>query len=251
MSIARGPPLTSSRIVPWATTLAEVDDGREIAGLLDLVEQVRGEQHGPALADEVADQVAELEDAGRVEPVHRLVEDQQLGIRQQAARDAEALAHAERVGADLVVGAGAEADALERGVDAAVRRAVAGGGVDVEVLAAGEVAVEARLLDDRADAGERRRRGRWRRRGRARASSRRSARRARAAGGSAWSCRRRWRRGSRRRCRAAPRGRCRRGPPRSPKRLPSPRVSIARSVGVGEVMGRSYGRPAACRRAPG
>ena len=103
-----------------------------------------------------ADQVAELEDAGRVEPVHRLVEDQQLGVGEQAARDAEALAHAERVGLDLLVGARGEADAGERAVDAVVRGAVAGGRVDVQVLAAGQVGVEARLLDDRADAGERR-----------------------------------------------------------------------------------------------
>ena len=135
--------------------VAVVDDRGDVAGLLDLVEQVRGEQHGAALGDQLADQVAELEDAGRVEPVDRLVEDQQLGVAEQAAGDAEALAHAERVGADLVVGAAAEADALERGVDAPVGALVARRGVHVQVLAAGEVAVEARLLDDRADARQR------------------------------------------------------------------------------------------------
>ena len=61
-----------------------------------------------------ADQVAELEDAGRVEPVHRLVEDQQLRIGEEAARDAEALAHAHRVRLDAVAGAVGEPDALER-----------------------------------------------------------------------------------------------------------------------------------------
>jgi hypothetical protein len=40
-------------------------------------------------------------------------------------------------------------------VDALVGGAVASGGVDEQVLAPGEVAVEAGLLDDRADAGER------------------------------------------------------------------------------------------------
>ena len=106
-------------------------------------------------ADERADQAAELEDAGRVEPVDRLVEDQQLGVAQQAARDAEPLAHAERVAPDAVVGARREPDALERAGDAAVGAAVARGGVHVQVLAARQVGVEARLLDDRADAGER------------------------------------------------------------------------------------------------
>ena len=97
MSIARGPP---HELLDRALgdDLAEVDDRRQVARLLDLVEQVRGEQHGAALVDQLADQAAELEDAGRVEPVHRLVEDQQLGVGEQAAGDAEALAHAERVG---------------------------------------------------------------------------------------------------------------------------------------------------------
>jgi hypothetical protein len=92
---------------------------------------------------------------GRVEPVHRLVEDQQLGVGEQAARHAEPLAHAERVRLDAVIGAVREADARQGAVDARVRRALAGGGDDLEVLAAGEERVRARLLDDRADAGER------------------------------------------------------------------------------------------------
>ena len=47
-----------------------------------------------------------------------------------------------------------EAHALERAVDAVVRLAIACGRVDVEVLGAREVRVEAGLLDDRPDAGE-------------------------------------------------------------------------------------------------
>ena len=113
-------------------------------------------------------EAAELEDAGRVEAVDRLVEDEQLRVAQQAARDAEALAHAERVGLDLVVGAarrGRRARARRR--SRAVRRPVARRGVDVQVLAPGQVRVEARLLDDRADAGERRGALAGQRRGRA------------------------------------------------------------------------------------
>ena len=208
MSIARGPPRTISSDRALGDDAALVDDRDDVAGLLDLVEQVRGQQHGAALADELADQVAELEDAGRVEPVHRLVEDQQLGVGEQAARDAEALAHAERVGLDLLVGARREADAGERAVDRGRgRRALAGGGVDVQVLAAGEVGVEARLLDDRADAGERRGAAAGQVVAEQRASCPTSGWRGRAAAGSASSCRRRWRRGSRTRRRAEPRGR--------------------------------------------
>ena len=47
-----------------------------------------------------------------------------------------------------------EPDALDRRLDAPERFAAARRGDDAEVLASREVAVEARLLDDRADAGE-------------------------------------------------------------------------------------------------
>ena len=58
---------------------AVADDGRARAHLLHLGQDVRAQQHRhPGLA-EVADQLADLADAGRVEAVGRLVEDQQLG----------------------------------------------------------------------------------------------------------------------------------------------------------------------------
>ncbi len=84
-----------------------------VAGLLDLVEQMGGEEYRAPFGDEGANQVAHLQDAGRVEAVHRLVEDEQRGIGDQTARDTEALAHAERVGLDAVVGAVSEANAFE------------------------------------------------------------------------------------------------------------------------------------------
>ena len=56
---------------------------------------------------------------GRVEPVHRLVEDQQRGVGEQAPCDAEPLAHAERVRLDAIVRTVRQADASERVVDAA------------------------------------------------------------------------------------------------------------------------------------
>jgi len=80
-----------------------VDDRRQVARLLDLVEQVGGDEHRPALVfDQRADHPAHVEHPAGVESVHRLVEDQQLGVRQQAARDAEPLAHPERVRPDAI-----------------------------------------------------------------------------------------------------------------------------------------------------
>ena len=182
-----------------------------------------------ALGDERPNELAELDDAGRVEPVHRLVEDEQLGVAQEAAGDAEPLAHAERVRAHAVVGAAGQPDALERPVDAPVRGAVARRRVHLEVLAAGEVGMEARLLDDGADTRER---------GRPAAGRSWPSRRMRPLVGRARPrrsrmsvvCRRRCGRGSRTRSRAAPRGRWTRAPPGSPKRFPRPCVSMAREV---------------------
>ena len=64
---------------------------------LDLVEQVGGEQHGAAAVGEVAEQSAHPPDAGRVEPVGRLVEDQHLRVADQRRREAEPLPHAQGV----------------------------------------------------------------------------------------------------------------------------------------------------------
>ena len=50
----------------------------------------------PGLA-QAADHVADVADAGRVEPVRRLVEDQQVGALQQGGGDRQPLPHAERV----------------------------------------------------------------------------------------------------------------------------------------------------------
>ena len=130
---------------------APVDDRDLVAGLLDLVEQVGGEEHRPALVTNARIRCAHLEDAGGVEAVHRLVEDQQGRVGDQAARDAEALAHAERVGLHAVVPAVGEADPLERLGDARIRRAVPRGRDDAQVLSPGQVRVEPRFLDDRAD----------------------------------------------------------------------------------------------------
>ena len=133
---------------------AVIDDRDRVADLLDLVEQVRREHDCPALVDEPPNHHPELLDAGRVEAVRRLVEDQQLGVAEEGAGDTQPLAHTERVGLDAIVGAVEKADAIEGALDPAVRGRFARRGHDPEVLAPGEEAVEARLLDDGADPRE-------------------------------------------------------------------------------------------------
>jgi len=79
-----------------------------------------------------------------------------LRVGQQAARNTEALAHAERVCLHAVVATRREPDARQRAVDPLVRASLPGGGVHIQVLAARQMRVKPRLLDDRADASERR-----------------------------------------------------------------------------------------------
>jgi hypothetical protein len=64
------------------------------------VEEVGGEQHGAAAGGVVAEHHAHPVDAGGVEAVGRLVEDEDARLAEQRVRDAEPLPHAERVVAD-------------------------------------------------------------------------------------------------------------------------------------------------------
>ena len=72
---------------------AAVDDRGRIADLLDLIQQVRGKEDCPALADQVADEAAELEDAARIEAVGRRVEASQLPGRRAGTGDTQPLRH--------------------------------------------------------------------------------------------------------------------------------------------------------------
>ena len=105
---------------PLGDDAAEVDDHEPVGEELDLVQEVRGEQHRPAAVGEVAQQLAHPADPGRVEAVRRLVEDEDLGVAQQRVRDPQPLAHAERVLANALARCGAvEADEVEQAVDTA------------------------------------------------------------------------------------------------------------------------------------
>ena len=108
----------------------------------------------PRSAARRAQQLADLADAGGIESVRRLVEDQHARIAEHRLGDAEALAHAEGVGADALVETVGEVhqrrDALDLvGWHAEHPREV------LEVLAAGHEAVEVGILDDAADAAHR------------------------------------------------------------------------------------------------
>ena len=90
----------------------------------------------------------------RVHAVRRLVEDEELGVLEERRRDPEALLHPERVGPEAVAGPGGQVDFLDdlRGDARLGNPGVAG--EDAQVVAAGQVRIEGRRLDQRAEAAE-------------------------------------------------------------------------------------------------
>jgi hypothetical protein len=65
---------------------------------------VAGEEHGAALSGHAAGELADPEDAVRVETVDRFVEDQGLRVAEQCRGDAEPLPHAEGEPTDTLAG---------------------------------------------------------------------------------------------------------------------------------------------------
>ena len=63
------------------------------------------DEDGLAARRQILERVSQSHDAGRVEAVRRLVEEQQGGVVEERNGDAQPLSHAERVVGDLVTGA--------------------------------------------------------------------------------------------------------------------------------------------------
>ena len=106
MSIVRSSPAVSASIVPCATTrpLSTIAARSQVFS----TSSSRCEESRTVRPSSTSERTSPRNSrmpAGVEAPVARLVEDQQLGVAQQAAGDAEPLAHAQRVGPDLVVGA--------------------------------------------------------------------------------------------------------------------------------------------------
>ena len=131
--------------------LAVADQDHLVGDQLDLVEQVAREQHRAAAVGVALEERAHPPDAGGVEPVGGLVEDQHRRVAEQRVGDAEALLHAEGVVAQpaLRLG-GAERDQLEHLVDPR-RRQPHRAGAQGEDLAAGAAGVLRRGVEQDAD----------------------------------------------------------------------------------------------------
>src|SRR6476620_10819437 len=74
-----------------------MDDHDLVDDLLDLGEDVTRDEDRPPLLRKRAQKLAKPTDSLWVEPVRRLVEHEDAGIAEQRAREAQALAHSERV----------------------------------------------------------------------------------------------------------------------------------------------------------
>ena len=107
-----------------------------------------GQHHRATLGHQREDHLAHVLHTGWVEPIHRLVQDEQLGVPDQAGRYAEALAHAHRVLRHPVIGALQDAHPFERWPDPFPCRRLAGGGENLKVLPASQMAVKPGLVDD-------------------------------------------------------------------------------------------------------
>src|SRR5262249_48228364 len=130
-------------------------DRDAVAHVLHLAQEVTRHEDRATFGTETADEVADLLDPRGVETVGRLVEDEQRGILEQRGREAEALAHAERVRLHEIVAALAESDELEDVFDRTVADPI-DGGQQAEVAPAREVGEEQRRLDHRSDAADHR-----------------------------------------------------------------------------------------------
>ena len=136
--------------------LALVDDDEAVAQLLGLIHVVRGEDEGRAALLEAEQAVPQDVARLRVEPGGRLVEQQDAGVVDEAARDREAALHAAGELVDLALGLVSQLREVEQLVgllraDLAGQAEVAA--VDVEVLAGVELTVEVVLLRHDPQAG--------------------------------------------------------------------------------------------------
>ena len=140
---------------PLRHDLAATDEHHLVGDHLDLVQQVRGQQHGPATGGEGAEQAAHPVDAGGVQAVDRLVEDEHGRVTHERIGDAQALAHAQRVVAHAPLGLGAgETDQLQHLLDALHADAHALGGQS-QHLAAGAAGVLGGGVQEHADVARR------------------------------------------------------------------------------------------------
>src|SRR4029453_401634 len=101
--------------------LAAMDDHDLVDDLLDLGEDVTRDEDRPPLRRKRAQELAKPTDSLWVEPVRRLVEHEDAGIAEQRSREAQPLAHAERVTAGAASRGTLKVDDVENLLDPRAR----------------------------------------------------------------------------------------------------------------------------------
>jgi hypothetical protein len=126
-----------------------------VAHLLDLGEQVAGEEHRGAAIGQRAEQGPELADTGGVHAIGRLVQQQQRWVAQQRDREPETLTHVLRVRLDLAAGDRGQPDPVQRVVDRVrMRQRRPAQCEHLQIAPPAQPWVEGRLLDHRPNPGQ-------------------------------------------------------------------------------------------------
>lgn len=129
---------------------ATVQDDEAGADQLDLVQLVRGDEDGLALGRDRSHELAHLDHALGVEPVHGLVNDDKLGFTHECVSKREALLHAHRVSLEMTLGVGLKTDALKIAINLHFREAACQRALP-KAVAAGHGRHESRTFNGGAD----------------------------------------------------------------------------------------------------
>jgi hypothetical protein len=144
-------PIAGQDLVDGAgcNTTTPREDRNAVAHLFHLGEDVTRDEYGPAFAAESPDQLAHFLDAGWVEAVGRLVQDQQFGVLEQRRADPEPLLHPQRVGLDPVPAPIRQSNDAQNLLDGASPDPI-GGSEELEILSTRVAREHCRGLDDGA-----------------------------------------------------------------------------------------------------
>ena len=128
------------------------NDGDMGAGALDFREQVARQEDRLAAVSKDVDDLTDLTDSLRVEPVGGFVEDDQFGIAQHGGRERQPLLHAERIGLEVVLRPVGQANQFQTLLDPWTPHSL-DRCRDAKVVATAHVRVEVGCLQRGADAG--------------------------------------------------------------------------------------------------
>jgi len=135
-------PLYEISYQTFGDELSTPQDCHAVADLLDLVEQVTGQQDAPALFGEMGDKSSDLLLAGRIEAVCRFIEDYQFRVTKQGGGNAKPLLHSKGVGMVLPVSCLAEPDHGEKLLDSLLGNSASRERKGTEIVPPGQVRIE-------------------------------------------------------------------------------------------------------------